>query len=47
LGTLEEGETGSDMTPLFETILEEVPAPQADPDGAFQMQISQLDYSST
>jgi GTP-binding protein len=44
--TLEEGETGSDMTPLFETILEEVPSPQADPDGAFQMQISQLDYSS-
>ena len=44
--TLEEGETGSDMTPLFETILEEVPSPHADPDGAFQMQISQLDYSS-
>ena len=44
--TLEEGETGGDMTPLFETIISEVPAPDADPDGAFQMQISQLDYSS-
>ncbi|MEY8200058.1 MAG: GTP-binding protein, partial [Colwellia sp.] len=44
--TLEEGETGTDMTPLFETILKEVPQPEADPEGAFQMQISQLDYSS-
>ena len=44
--TLEEGETGTDMTPLFDTILKEVPAPIADPDGPFQMQISQLDYSS-
>lgn len=44
--TLEEGEVGTDMTPLFETIVNEVPAPDADPDGSFQMQISQLDYSS-
>ena len=44
--TLEEGETGTDMTPLFDTILKEVPSPTADPDGPFQMQISQLDYSS-
>ena len=44
--SLEEGETGSDMTPLFETIINEVPCPDADPDGSFQMQISQLDYSS-
>ena len=44
--TLEEGATGTDMTPLFDTILKEVPAPTADPDGPFQMQISQLDYSS-
>ncbi|MGB0937047.1 MAG: translational GTPase TypA [Colwellia sp.] len=44
--TLEEGETGGDMTPLFQTIIDEVPAPDADPDGSFQMQISQLDYSS-
>jgi len=44
--TMEEGETGTDMTPLFETIVDQVPAPDADPEGAFQMQISQLDYSS-
>jgi GTP-binding protein len=44
--SLEEGVTGTDMTPLFDTILKEVPAPIADPDGPFQMQISQLDYSS-
>lgn len=37
---------GSDMTPLFETIIKEVPPPAADLEGAFQMQISQLDYSS-
>ena len=37
---------GTDMTPLFETIVDQVPAPDADPEGAFQMQISQLDYSS-
>ncbi len=35
-----------DMTPLFETIVKQVAPPDADPDGAFQMQISQLDYNS-
>ena len=44
--SLEEGVEGEDMTPLFQTIVDEVPAPNADADGAFQMQISQLDYSS-
>ncbi|WP_282178021.1 translational GTPase TypA [Vibrio nereis] len=44
--SLEEGETGSDMEPLFETIVEEVAAPEVDLDGPLQMQISQLDYSS-
>uniref|UniRef100_UPI00389A2813 translational GTPase TypA n=1 Tax=Thalassotalea loyana TaxID=280483 RepID=UPI00389A2813 len=44
--SLDEGEEGSDMTPLFQTIVDQVPAPDADPEGAFQMQISQLDYSS-
>ena len=37
---------GGDMTPLFETIVERVPAPPADPDGPFQMQVTTLDYSS-
>ena len=44
--SLEEGVVGEDMTPLFQTIIDEVPVPDADADGAFQMQISQLDYSS-
>jgi GTP-binding protein len=35
-----------DMTPLFETIVKHVKAPEVDPDGPFQMQVSSLDYSS-
>lgn len=35
-----------DLTPLFETIISKVPAPDVDIDGAFQMQISALDYNS-
>ncbi len=35
-----------DMTPLFEAIMRHVQAPRVDVDGPFQMQISQLDYSS-
>ncbi|MCC2617480.1 translational GTPase TypA [Aestuariibacter halophilus] len=37
---------GEDMTPLFETIVEQVAPPSADLEGGFQMQISQLDYNS-
>jgi len=37
---------GTDLRPLFETILETIPAPVGDPDGAFQMLLSTLDYSS-
>ena len=35
-----------DMTPMFELIVNKVPAPNVDLDGPFQMQISSLDYSS-
>ena len=35
-----------DMTPLYEAIMEHVPAPPVDMDGPFQMRISQLDYNS-
>ncbi|MFC3123334.1 translational GTPase TypA [Agaribacter flavus] len=38
--------SGTDMTPLFEMIIEQVAAPDADADGPLQMQISQLDYNS-
>jgi GTP-binding protein len=34
------------MTPLYEAIMQHVPPPEVDPDGPFQMRISQLDYSS-
>ncbi|TRO92184.1 translational GTPase TypA [Glycocaulis profundi] len=39
-------ETGTDMTPLFETIVERVSAPDVDPDAPLQLQVSALDYSS-
>ncbi len=43
---LEQDQLAEDMTPLFETIVAKVSAPQVDKDGPFQMQISSLDYSS-
>ncbi|WP_100643897.1 translational GTPase TypA [Alteromonas facilis] len=44
--SLDADEPATDMTALFETIVEKVEAPAADPEGALQMQISQLDYNS-
>jgi GTP-binding protein len=35
-----------DMTPLLEMLVDQVPAPEVDEDGPFQMQISSLDYST-
>ena len=35
-----------DMTPLYEAIMQYVPAPSVDEDGPFQMRISQLDYNN-
>ncbi|MBX2823641.1 MAG: translational GTPase TypA [Gammaproteobacteria bacterium] len=43
---LEPDVTEGDMTPLFETIIEHVPAPEVDVEGPLQMQISSLDYNS-
>ena len=37
---------GTDLKPLFQTILETIPPPVADPAGPFQMLVSTLDYSS-
>src|SRR3546814_1114407 len=34
------------MTPRYEAIVQHVPAPSVDMDGAFQMRISQLDYNN-
>ena len=44
--TMDYNEPSDDMTPLFQTIVDQVAAPDADPDGPLQMQISQLDYNS-
>ncbi len=35
-----------DMTPLFQMIVDSVPAPEVDVDAPFQMQISAMDYNS-
>ncbi len=35
----------ADLTPLFEAIIEHIPAPRADPTGPFQMLISTVDHS--
>ncbi len=43
---MEADELAEDMTPLFETIVNIVQPPQVDVNGAFQMQISSLDYNS-
>ncbi len=43
---VEADELASDMTPLFQLIVDKVPPPDVDQDGPFQMQISALDYSS-
>jgi GTP-binding protein len=37
---------GQDMQPLFQAIVDRVPAPQVNSEGPLQMQISALDYSS-
>ncbi|PYP55380.1 MAG: translational GTPase TypA [Gemmatimonadetes bacterium] len=37
---------GTDLKPLFQTILDTIPPPVADPSGPFQMLVSTLDYSS-
>jgi GTP-binding protein len=38
-------EEGVDLTPLFETILEEIPGPSYNPAEPFQLLVSDLDYS--
>ena len=38
-------ETGVDLKPLFDTILEYIPGPEADVDSPFQMLVSSIDYN--
>jgi GTP-binding protein len=44
--TLDLDQASDNMEPMFKMIVEEVSPPDADPEGDFQMQISQLDYNS-
>ena len=44
--TLDAAQPGTDMKPLFEAIIEHVPAPEVDRDQPLQLQICSLDYSS-
>jgi GTP-binding protein len=43
---LDPEDMAEDMTPLYQIITEKVPAPDVDPEGSFQMQISALAYDS-
>ena len=43
---VESEEATENMEPLFQAIVDGVDSPNADPEGEFQMQISQLDYNS-
>jgi GTP-binding protein len=44
--TLKQGEVGTDLTPLFDAMLEHVPAHEGSPDAPLQLQICSLDYST-
>ncbi|GHA90604.1 translational GTPase TypA [Cognatilysobacter bugurensis] len=44
--SLDDQARSGDMTPLYEAIMKHVEPPKVDPDGPFQMRISQLDYSN-
>ena len=46
IATHELATPGTDLKPLFETILAAIPAPAGDASGPFQMLVSTLDYSS-
>lgn len=43
--SLSQYEEGTDLTPLFDTILEHVPAPKGDENGPMQLLVSAIDYS--
>ncbi|HET6599592.1 MAG TPA: translational GTPase TypA [Burkholderiaceae bacterium] len=44
--TLTPGETGTDLQPLFDAMLQHVPAHEGSPEAPLQLQICSLDYSS-
>ncbi len=44
--TMTQGEVGTDLAPLFDTVLAHVPAHAGEPDAPLQLQICSLDYST-
>ncbi len=44
--TIDPGQPGADMQPLFDAILDSVPAPTGDPDQPVQMLVAALDYDN-
>jgi GTP-binding protein len=44
--TMEMEKPGTDLTPLFQSIVDYVPEPKGDPEAPFQMLVSTLDFSS-
>jgi GTP-binding protein len=44
--TLEEGTVGTDLAPMFDSLLQHVPPHEGSPDAPLQLQICSLDYSS-
>lgn len=45
VASYDENERGTDMIPLFDTILDYIPAPEGDPDASTQVLISTIDYN--
>lgn len=43
--TLDPDQTGTNMVPLFETIIDYIPAPEGDPEAGTQVLISTIDYN--
>ena len=43
--SLDENSAGQDLTPLFDKILEYIPAPEGEPDEPLQMLVSSIDYN--
>lgn len=46
MATLDPDQPGTDLTPLFQMIVDKVSPPPCESEGGFQMQITSLDYSS-
>ncbi|MGN0395144.1 MAG: translational GTPase TypA [Coprococcus sp.] len=45
VASLSADEPGTDMKPLFDTIIDYIPAPEGDPDAGVQMLVSTIDYN--